>query len=241
MGQDKAELVLNGSTLLEIAVRKLRSVCGEVVVVGERSGVGADRVLRDRHAGCGPIGGIETALGDVRGEWAMFLPVDMPLLPRGLVEALCATWRDDCAAVARVCMTVANSVVQPLVSVVHRRALATAEDAVSRGQLKVRPMFEAAAARIAADAGMATEAVLRRTEVRTIDDGSSGPGTVSVGQHRIWRPSAAEWRLRHLWFSNLNTPEEFRAAEQHAAALVEVALTDARPSGGRSGILAEEG
>ena len=26
MGQDKAELVLNGSTLLEIAVRKLRSV-----------------------------------------------------------------------------------------------------------------------------------------------------------------------------------------------------------------------
>lgn len=216
MGQDKAAMQLGGATLLETAVRKLRQVCAEVVVIGGGPDGGADRVVADRHPGCGPIGGMEAALSDIRGDWAMFLPVDMPLLPGGLVEALGSAWSMAVASGARATMTVVDGAPQPLISLVHRGALATVEAAVARGQYKVRPVLEEAAGQVAAAQGIPVSGALCRTEIRMEAGERSGPGMVRVGHETVWRPSAAEWRLRHLWFSNLNTPEEFAEAEQFA-------------------------
>lgn len=222
MGQDKAAMRLGDATLLEVAVRKLRRVCGEVVVIGSGPDGGADRVVADRHLGCGPMGGIEAALGDVRGEWAMFLPVDMPLLPAGLVEALGSAWSMAVASGVRATMAVADGVPQPLVSLLHRGALATVEAAIAQGQYKVRPVLEEVAGLVAAAQGVPLPEATYRTEIRielgAAGNDSCGPGVVRVGDQTVWQPSAAEWRFRHLWFSNLNTPEEFAGAQQVAVA-----------------------
>ncbi len=205
MGTDKAELRLGGRTLLEIAVGKLRRVCREVIVVGQRpvapEGV---RVIADRWTGCGPMGGMEAALADAgalagAGEGsALFFPVDMPLIPRAVVEGLAGVWR---SSEAGVCLPVTDGVVQPLLCQLRAEVLPEVREALGRGAFKVRPLLEAA--------GVGRGGVLRTT-ISTADRGSVWPG---------WMPSEAEWALRELWFSNLNTPEEFARAEGWAGAL----------------------
>ncbi len=101
MGRDKAMLQLAGKTLLARAVEIARTVATEVVLLGDRQDLqGADRAIPDLHPGCGPVGGMETALRDLasrpsdsqKAERACFLPVDMPFLPAGLYAALMRDW-----------------------------------------------------------------------------------------------------------------------------------------------------
>src|SRR6185437_8626930 len=63
MGRDKAMLELAGKPLVQRAVEKLRRVCAEVFVVGNRPELEAYApVVQDLHEECGPLGGIEAAL-----------------------------------------------------------------------------------------------------------------------------------------------------------------------------------
>ena len=214
MGEDKAELRLGGQTLLEIAVARLRPLCEEVVLIGTRSPTPADlRVLPDLHPGSGPLAGIEAALRDLQPtegehtpEWALFLPIDMPFLPAGLLCALLGEWRELMAGGIRVAMVQADGRMQPLVSVVHRDLLPAVEQSVTAGSLKVRPLFESAANSLSA--GAPSPLQVTRLEVDSLGGGWGG-----------WTPRGAEWRARSLWFGNLNTPEEFAAAVPFAEAI----------------------
>lgn len=216
MGVDKAELRLAGQTLLELAVAKLHRVCGEVVVVGERAEVPSGvRVIPDLHPGCGPLGGVEAALRDlhdVRGEhpaeWAAFLPVDMPFVPGGLFEDLLTEWVERGQTGVRVTMVEVDGHVQPLVSLVHRTVLPSVEASIARGEYKVRPMLELAARDLPQ---LGDIAALWKSDlfVEALAAGRGG-----------WRPSPDEWRARSLWFSNLNTPAEFRQAAPFEDALL---------------------
>ncbi len=209
MGQDKAAMRMGGATLLELAVGKLQPMCEEVVIVGP--GAEGVRSLADAHPGCGPIGGMEAALGEGGGDWAVFLPVDMPLLPGGLLRALVGVWGRDMGEGARVCFAVTEGRAQPLISMVHRGVLPWVREALGRGELRVRAVLERAAAELAGELGAPTEMALRRTEVRVEAEG--GTRAVRIGGEAVWRATEAEWAARELWFSNLNTPEEFREAE----------------------------
>ena len=63
MGRDKALLELAGKPLVLHAVTKLRRVCAEVSVLSDNPELARYAPLvRDLHAGCGPMGGIEAAL-----------------------------------------------------------------------------------------------------------------------------------------------------------------------------------
>lgn len=205
MGSDKAEMRLGGLTLLEIAVGKLRRICAEVVVVGQRECVPAGvRMIPDVRPGCGPLGGIEAALRDVGGRRAMFLPVDMPFVPAQLLEKIAGEW---IGSEARVCLAVVDGRVQPLVSLLRPEVLEAVRDALARGEYRVRPVLEMAAK--AGDFGRG-ERGLVRTEISTLERDSVWPG---------WRPSDGEWAARELWFANLNTPGEFGSAESFAGEL----------------------
>ncbi len=210
MGVDKAEMRLGGSTLLEIAISKLRRVCAEVAVVGQRKSVPAGvRVIADGWTGCGPMGGMEAALADAGGGSALFVPVDMPLLPREILEGLAGEWgRSE----ARVCFAVTDGVVQPLLSLLRSEVLAEVQAALGRGAYRVRPMLEAAGQGVV------------RTEISTAVREAVWPG---------WEPTEGEWALRELWFSNLNTPEEFAAAETCAGS--DLSGTEPVPSSAGSG------
>jgi len=87
MGTDKALLKFRGRPLVEIAVEKLRGFCVEVSIAGNRDDLSRFApVVREERLDCGPAAGIEAGLGASRQEWAMFVPVDVPLVPGELLR-----------------------------------------------------------------------------------------------------------------------------------------------------------
>ncbi len=216
MGTGKAELRLDGRTLLEIACAKLLPICREVVVVGALTPPQGVRSIRDLHPGCGPIGGMEAALRDLPSAFAAFLPVDMPLLPAALLAELTGWWSSPACRAARVCFAIADGNAQPLVSRVHREVLPALSEAISAGELKLRPVLERAAAQLGKGALERTDIATGQITAGQITGGQITSGKVCVGVgHRGngWSPSPSEREISSLWFSNLNTPEEFQMAE----------------------------
>ena len=87
MGRDKALLEIGGKPMVQIAVEKLRSFCAEVSIVGEREDLaGFAPVIRGERQGLGPAAGIEAGLQASGEPWALFMPVDVPLVPSKLLR-----------------------------------------------------------------------------------------------------------------------------------------------------------
>jgi molybdenum cofactor guanylyltransferase len=214
MGRDKAMLALAGRTFLSRAVATLRSVATEVVLLGDRPDLqGADRAIPDLHPGCGPVGGMETALRDLAShptaEWACFLPVDMPFLPAGLYAALMVHWLAEAPFGVRVAYPTVDHGPQPLISLLHRSVLPHLAAAVEIRRLKVTSVLEGAAKELDSPFGEGPHSghIQLNTELFLSSPPHAREEGADLGLR--WRPSAQQLAARHLWFSNLNTPEEF--------------------------------
>jgi molybdenum cofactor guanylyltransferase len=92
MGRDKALLPWAGTTLLEHALARLRSVCAEVQILAgadaRYTGHGAV-VQLDIVRDAGPLGGVHAGLLGLEAV-GVFLGVDTPLVPSALLAALVA-------------------------------------------------------------------------------------------------------------------------------------------------------
>jgi molybdopterin-guanine dinucleotide biosynthesis protein A len=215
MGRDKAMLPLAGRTLLARAVATLRTVATEVVLLGNREDLqGADRAIPDLHPGCGPVGGMETALRDLAShqtaDWACFLPVDMPFLPAGLYAALIRHWLAEGRPVA---YPIVDDGPQPLISLLHRSVLPYLTAAVEIGRLRVTSVLEGAAKELGSPFGDGLHSGHIQLNTNLFLSSPAHPREESAGLELPWRPSAQQVAARHLWFSNLNTPEEFAEGE----------------------------
>lgn len=142
MGQDKALLTLGGEPLVQRAVRTLSEVCAEVAIAG-----GAEelmrfgRVIPDKFPGCGPLGGIVSALEQSPAEWNLFLSVDAPFVPVSCLKTLLLMTLDfsGIGVIARV-----DNRMQPLCAVYSRMALGVLEQELAAGRWKVLSAVEAA-------------------------------------------------------------------------------------------------
>jgi molybdopterin-guanine dinucleotide biosynthesis protein A len=95
MGEDKALLRFCGRPMVEIAVEKLRGFCAEVGIAGNREDLAEFApVVWEARVNVGPAAGIEAGLGVARQPWAMFIPVDVPLIP----ETLLRKWAEKVVA-----------------------------------------------------------------------------------------------------------------------------------------------
>src|ERR1700761_8141432 len=82
MGRDKALLTFRGRPMVEIAVEKLRGFCSAVSIAGNREDLSSFApVVTETRVDCGPAAGIEAGLQACTELWAMFVPVDVPLVP----------------------------------------------------------------------------------------------------------------------------------------------------------------
>ena len=87
MGADKARLRFQGRPMVELAVEKLRGFCAEVSIAGNRADLGEFApVVPETRLEIGPGAGIEAGLAASRQPWAVFLPVDVPLVPWRLLR-----------------------------------------------------------------------------------------------------------------------------------------------------------
>jgi molybdenum cofactor guanylyltransferase len=87
MGEDKALLRFGGRPMVQIAVEKLRGFCGQVTIGGNREDLARFApVVPETRVGVGPGAGIEAGLRVGTQPWAMFIPVDVPLVPAELLR-----------------------------------------------------------------------------------------------------------------------------------------------------------
>ncbi|HLY93015.1 MAG TPA: molybdenum cofactor guanylyltransferase [Candidatus Angelobacter sp.] len=139
MGQDKAGLELNGSTLLEHALAALRGVCRDVSILGSYELYGQlAPVYEDIFPGCGPLGGIHAALTNSQTEYNLIIAVDTPFL---LPEFLRYLAERAVAAGAVVTTPEIDGYTQPLCTVYSLAFLPFAERALKSANYKITPLF----------------------------------------------------------------------------------------------------
>jgi molybdopterin-guanine dinucleotide biosynthesis protein A len=141
MGRDKAGIVVDeatGETLAARAVRVLREVSTEVLVLGH--GRGVDETLErldDELPGAGPLGGVLALLASGRAPVYVVMPVDMPLVTAAHLRLLLDAQEKSAALGA--CFVRAEHTAQsePLPFVVDGRAELLLRELLDRGERRV--------------------------------------------------------------------------------------------------------
>ena len=136
MGRDKALLELDGIPLVLRTARLLEAVVTRVAVIGRaecyaRLGV---QTLPDDFPGCGPLGGIATALRSSHAAWSLVVACDLPYLTPGWLEYLVGRAR---ASTANVVVPESARGLEPLCAMYHERSKAAITAMLERGLRKV--------------------------------------------------------------------------------------------------------
>jgi molybdopterin-guanine dinucleotide biosynthesis protein A len=190
MGQDKALTPFRGRPLVEQALSVLRGAGLEASIAGARSALGAFApVVEDSEPDQGPLGGICTALASTSAQWAVFLPVDLPLLPASLIEFLLHHARITGRAVT---VPSIGGFAQTFPAVLKRAVLPVMKAELAGGRGGCFRAFQAAAAGLSEPVSVVGVEML-----------------VQAGQvaHPEGLPAAR-------WFSNVNTAEDLCRAER---------------------------
>ena len=140
MGRDKALLPYRGTTLVEYVARAVGEAVGWVAVVGDPDRYRELRhaVYRDKLPGCGPLGGIYTALSVTESDWNLIVACDMP----GITACALRSLVDREAAPGCTCIMAAGpgDEVQPLCAVYHRCCLPVVARAIRNKRFKMRDL-----------------------------------------------------------------------------------------------------
>jgi molybdopterin-guanine dinucleotide biosynthesis protein A len=142
MGVDKGLLEIAGVPMIVRAARLVESTVGApAVVVGtpeKYRGLGL-RAIADDWPGCGPLGGIATALRASEADWNLIVACDLPYLTRQWLEYLLQRARDsDAEAVVPMNLTPANKRgAEPLCAVYHKGCEPSIRRELERGVRKV--------------------------------------------------------------------------------------------------------
>ena len=141
MGRDKALLAYRETTLVEYVVRAVLEAVGSVAIIGdpERYAKFDQAVYRDKVPGCGPLGGIYTALGVSPADWNLIVACDMPGVSarslKGLIEPVADRDRNCVMAIGP------GGEPEPLCAVYHQRGLAVLDRAIREKRFKMRDLI----------------------------------------------------------------------------------------------------
>jgi molybdopterin-guanine dinucleotide biosynthesis protein A len=146
MGRDKALLEFEGSTVAARIAECVRSVAGNVTLIGppERYRQLGYNIIPDRVNGFGPIGGVYTALESTHSEWNLIVACDMPFITPRLLEELFAD-AESGPSTADVIVPESNTGdgmrLDPLCAVYQRRCGIAARRAIDRKMVRMQDFF----------------------------------------------------------------------------------------------------
>lgn len=191
MGTDKALTELAGEPLVARALRILRRAGLQAFIAGSRTSLTQFApVLGDlpAHAGLGPLAGICAALKAGTTQLAVFLPVDLPLLPSALIDYLLAHSRLTGAPIT---VPTVNGYAQTFPAVIDWACLPSLLHNLESGNRGCFGAFQASA-----------KALDQAVAVLPLEF------LIQSGQlsHAAGLPPA-------LWFMNINTPRDRGRAE----------------------------
>jgi molybdenum cofactor guanylyltransferase len=189
MGRDKALLEVGGRPMVQIAVEKLRGFCADVSIAGNREDLGNFApVVREERVDCGPAAGIEAGLKASQQEWAMFIPVDVPLVPMEFLRL----WVEEALRVQMSVSFVGVLGKQPAFCLLRRERQAAFSRLLDKGERRLEPLLIWTAE--------ADEYACRMYDERDL---YGYPDYRGPDEDTLAR-----------WFLNVNTPEELMIAEQ---------------------------
>lgn len=193
MGRDKALLPFAGQPLIARSLSILREADLSAAIAGASphsfsSLTAYAPVVEDRQCGLGPLSGICAAFASVSARYAVFLPVDLPLLPPSLISYLLHHARITGQAVT---VASVNGFTQTFPAVLDRVILPALENEMQAGCRGCFSAFEAAAAGLGQSVtSIGTEILAQSGQV--VDPLSLPP-------------------VR--WFLNVNTPQDLEHAQ----------------------------
>jgi molybdenum cofactor guanylyltransferase len=191
MGADKSLVLLDGRPLVAHALDIFEQAGLAASVAGGQPGLSAFAPLvEDNRPDLGPLSGVCAALASTPARWAVFLPVDLPLLPASLLGCLLRHARITGRAIT---LSSVNGFAQTFPAVVNRAALPMLERELESGRGGCYSGFQAAAAGLAEPVSVLSVEAL-----------------VQCGQiaHPRELPAAR-------WFLNVNTPGDLGHAQIH--------------------------
>jgi molybdenum cofactor guanylyltransferase len=194
MGKDKSLVLLDGGPLVAHALGIFGQAGLAASVAGGQLGLSAfASLVEDNRPGLGPLSGICAALASTSARWAVFIAVDLPLLPASLLGCLLQHARITGRAIT---LSSVNGFAQTFPAVVNRAALAMLERELESGRGGCYSGFQAAAASL--------DEPVTVLPVETL---------VQCGQvaHPLELPASR-------WFLNVNTAEDLRRAMIHSMA-----------------------
>jgi molybdopterin-guanine dinucleotide biosynthesis protein A len=189
MGRDKAMVEFAGEPLVVRGIKILREAGLEPGIAGARANLEQYApVIADIDPGRGPLGGICAALAACREQRAVFLPVDLPLLPALLITVMVRR-----AQLTSAVLTVPSlsGFSQTFPVVIDRAALPALKNALEQERGACFAAFQAAAAAAGQSIAAIPVEYLAQAGQVTHTDGLS--------------PA--------MWFLNVNSPAELRRAE----------------------------
>ena len=142
MGVDKGLLEIAGAPMIVRAARLVESVVGApALVVGtpeKYRGLGL-RAIADDWSGCGPLGGIATALRASEADWNLIVACDLPYLTQEWLEYLMQRARNsEAEAVVPMSLVPASKRgAEPLCAMYHTGGGPAIRRALERGVRKV--------------------------------------------------------------------------------------------------------
>jgi molybdopterin-guanine dinucleotide biosynthesis protein A len=154
MGTNKALLDVRGSAMLRRTAGLLRSLVDEVFLVADDPAPYAELglpVVPDIHPGCGPLGGIHSAIARAAHPLVLCAACDMPHIRPGVLELLLNAADPGFDAV----IPRPDGRPEALLAVYGRGALPGIERSIAAGRLKIMDAIEGLRLRFLDDAELA--------------------------------------------------------------------------------------
>jgi molybdenum cofactor guanylyltransferase len=146
MGRDKALLQIGDKTMIEHVAEMVQSQAPEVMIVSNKQEtyrfLGLP-VYPDAVHGCGPLGGIYTALLYSKHRHCLVVACDLPFLNLPLLRFLCENCRPHDVLVFE-----SETGVEPLCAVYSKNCLPAIEKHMKAGKYKVSDFYETVSTRV---------------------------------------------------------------------------------------------
>jgi molybdopterin-guanine dinucleotide biosynthesis protein A len=152
-GRDKSALLVDGASIRVRQLAALAQIAGDIMIVVRHAPIDAARsvpasdtndpagvpvrTLADRVTGCGPLGGLHTALSEARGEAVAIVACDMPFVSAPFLAHLLALTSEGDAVVP-----VTARGYHPLCAAYTRACLEPIARRLADGHLKMTGLFE---------------------------------------------------------------------------------------------------
>ncbi len=198
MGTDKATVRLAGKPLIAWGLDTLRAAGLIPRIAGARSDLGRYApVIPDVDGGAGPLSGICAGLHSTPAPYAVFLSVDMPLLPASAVDYLL-----NHARITGLLVTVysVNGFPQTFPAVIRRECLPIFEAELRAGRRGCFSAFQATVSSLQAKGVEGSMAIL--------------PVEVMIQAGLV---DSAGGQLAFRWFHNVNSPADLDRAQRWSA------------------------